>query len=61
MEDPQAQLTEEDDIEFGNVVTLQTSPHQINKNTVDMKLVFDSNKKYYSSMQESEEILILSE
>ena len=31
MDDPQAQLTQEDDVELDNVVTFQTSPHLINK------------------------------
>ena len=49
MNDPGAQLSEEDDVELGNIATYQNSPHQINKNVVDMKLLLDSSKGYYSS------------
>ena len=49
MNDPNAQLSEEDDVKLGNIVTYQNSPHQINKKVVDMKLLLDSSKGYYSS------------
>lgn len=42
-------LIEEDDIEFGNLVTFQSSPHSINKKAIDTKLIFDVNHGYYSS------------
>ena len=49
MDDPALELTEEDDIKLGNIVTYQASPHQINKNVVDMKLLLDQlGKGYYS-------------
>ena len=49
MDDPNSQISEEDDVELGNIVTYQNSPHKINKNVVDMKLMLDSSKGYYSS------------
>ena len=42
-------LIEEDDIEFGNLVTFQSSPHSINKKAIDTKLIFDADHGYYSS------------
>ena len=42
-------LIEEDDIEFGNLITFQSSPHSINKKAVDTKLIFDAGHGYYSS------------
>ena len=42
-------LIEEDDIEFGGLVTFQSSPHSINKNVIDTKLIFDAGHGYYSS------------
>ena len=49
MDDPAGELTEEDDIKLGNIITYQASPHQINKNVVDMKLLLDQlGKGYYS-------------
>ena len=42
-------LIEEDDIEFGGVVTFQSSPHSINKKVIDTKLIFDAGHGYYSS------------
>ena len=42
-------LIEEDDIEFGNLITFQSSPHSINKKVIDTKLVFDAGHGYYSS------------
>ena len=42
-------LIEEDDIEFGNWVTFQSSPHSINKKVIDTKLIFDADHGYYSS------------
>ena len=35
-------LIEEDDIEFGNLITFQSSPHSINKKVIDTKLIFDA-------------------
>ena len=49
MNDPDSQLSEEDDIELGGLETYNSSPHQVNKNVVDMKLLLDSSKGYYSS------------
>ena len=42
-------LIEEDDIEFGGLVTFQSSPHSINKKVIDTKLIFDADHGYYSS------------
>ena len=42
-------LIEEDDIEFGVLVTFQSSPHSINKKAIDTKLIFDADHGYYSS------------
>ena len=42
-------LIEEDDIEFGGLVTFQSSPHSINKKVIDTKLIFDAGHSYYSS------------
>ena len=42
-------LIEEDDIEFGNLITFQSSPHSINKKVIDTKLIFDAGHGYYSS------------
>ena len=42
-------LIEEDDIEFGNLITLKSSPHSINKKVIDTKLIFDAGHGYYSS------------
>ena len=49
MNDPDSQLTEEDDIELGGLETYNSSPHQVNKTVVDMKILLDSSKGYYSS------------
>ncbi|KAL9961705.1 hypothetical protein ACROYT_G030702 [Oculina patagonica] len=49
MDDPNAQVSQEDDVELGNVVTFQNSPHKVNKKVVDMKLLLDNSKGYYSS------------
>ena len=49
MTDPESQLSDEDGVELGNIVTYQNSPHQINKNVVDMKLLLDRSKGFYSS------------
>ena len=49
MNDPDSQLSEEDDIELGGITTYNSSPRQVNKNVVDMKLILDSSKGYYSS------------
>ena len=49
MNDPDSQLSEEDDIELGGITTYNSSPHQVNKNVVNMKLLLDSSKGYYSS------------
>ena len=42
-------IIEEDDIEFGGLVTFQSSPHSINKKVIDTKLIFDAGHGYYSS------------
>ena len=44
-----SQLIEEDDIEFGSLVTLQSSRHSINKKAIDTKLIFDVGHGYYNS------------
>ena len=49
MNKPDDHLIEEDDIEFGSLVTLQSSPHSINKKAIDTKLIFDAGHGYYSS------------
>ena len=43
------QLIEEDDIEFGDLITIKSSPHSINKKVIDTKLIFDAGHGYYSS------------
>ena len=43
------QLIEEDDIEFGDLITLKSSPHSINKKVINTKLIFDAGHGYYSS------------
>ena len=50
MDTPANHLTDEDVVEFGNLVTLKSSPHTINKNVVDTKLLFDAGDGYYSSI-----------
>ena len=42
-------LIEEDDIEFGGLVTFQSSPHSIIKKVIDTKLIFHADHGYYSS------------
>ena len=42
-------LIDEDDIEFENLVTFQSSPHSINKKAIDTKLIFDAGHGCYSS------------
>ena len=49
MEYHDSQLTEENDVELGDVKKYNSSPHQINKNTIEMNLLLDSSKGYYSS------------
>ncbi|KAL9970109.1 hypothetical protein ACROYT_G022435 [Oculina patagonica] len=49
MDDPNAQVSEENDVELGTIVTFQKSPHQVNKKVVDMKLLLDTSKGYFSS------------
>ena len=49
MEYHDSQLTEENDVELGDVKKYNLSPHQINKNTIDMNLLLDTSKGYYSS------------
>ena len=49
MEYHDSQLTEENDVELGDVKKYILSPHQINKNTIEMNLLLDSSKGYYSS------------
>ena len=43
------QLSEENDIELGALVTYNDSLHKINKKAIDMKLLLDSQKHFYSS------------
>ena len=49
MTDHTYQLSEENDIELGALVTYNGSLHKINKKAIDMKLILDSQKKFYSS------------
>ena len=49
MTDHSYQLSEENDIEFGSLVTYNDSLHKINKKAIDMQLILDSQKKFYSS------------
>ena len=49
MNKPSDHLIEEDDIEFGNLITFKSSPHSINKKAIDTKLLFDAGHGYYSS------------
>ncbi|KAL9955540.1 hypothetical protein ACROYT_G036878 [Oculina patagonica] len=49
MEKPSEQVSQENDIELGDEVYLDKSPHQINKKVIDMKLLLDASKGYYSS------------
>ncbi|KAL9965715.1 hypothetical protein ACROYT_G029557 [Oculina patagonica] len=49
MEKPSEQVSQENDIELGDEVYLDKSPHQINKKVIDMKLLLDASKRYYSS------------
>ena len=49
MTDPKSQISEENDVELGTIITYQNSPHKINKNVIDMKLLLDLSKGYYSS------------
>ena len=49
MTDHTYQLSEENDIELGALVTYNESLHKINKKAIDMKLLLDSQKHFYSS------------
>ena len=49
MEYHNSQLSEENDVELGDVKKYNSFPHQINKNTIEMNLLLDSSKGYYSS------------
>ena len=49
MEYHNSQLTEENDVELGDIKKYNLSPHQINKNTINMNLLLDTSKGYYSS------------
>ena len=49
MEYHNSQLTNENDVELGDIKKYNLSPHQINKNTIDMNLLLDTSKGYYSS------------
>ena len=49
MTDHTYQLSEENDIELGALVTYNDSLHKINKKAIDMQLIIDSQKKFYSS------------
>ena len=49
MLDPTGQLSEEDAVKIGKTVDYPNSPHLINKKAVDMKLLLDKSKGYYSS------------
>ncbi|KAL9989247.1 hypothetical protein ACROYT_G003776 [Oculina patagonica] len=45
MEKPSEQVSQENDIELGDEVYLDKSPHQINKKVIDMKLLLDASKR----------------
>ena len=49
MTDHNYQLSEENDIEFGALVTINDSLHKINKKAIVMQLILDSQNKFYSS------------
>ena len=49
MDDPQAEMTQENDIVLGNIEEVAESPHLFNKIAVSAKLLFDQPKGYYSS------------
>ena len=49
MNDPKSQISDENDVELGDSITFNNSPHKINKNVIDMKLLLDNSKGYYSS------------
>ena len=49
MNDPKSQISDENDVELGDTITFNNSPHKINKNVIDMKLLLDNSKGYYSS------------
>ena len=49
MDDPDSQLTEENDIELKGLTTYIPSQHQINKKVINMILFLDDDKGYYSS------------
>ena len=49
MTDHTYQLSEENDIELGLLVTYQNSLHKVNKKAISIKLLLDGQKGYYSS------------
>ena len=49
MQDPSGQTSEENDVEVYGTQEYQQSPHQINKTVVNMQLILDSDKQFYSS------------
>ena len=49
MNDPKSQISDENDVELGDTITFNNSPHKINKNVIDMKLLLDNSKGYFSS------------
>ncbi|KAL9960912.1 hypothetical protein ACROYT_G034420 [Oculina patagonica] len=49
MIDSDNQLSEENDIELGDLIDHPNPVHQINKKVIDTKLLLDSSKNYYSS------------
>ena len=49
MQDPTGQISEEDDIDIHGTQEYQSSHHQINKTVVNMELLLDSSKGFYSS------------
>ena len=49
MTDHTYQLTDENDIELGALVTYQNSLHKVNKKAISIKLLLDGQKGYYSS------------
>ena len=49
MNDPKSQISDENDVELGDTINFNNSPHKINKYVIDMKLLLDNSKGYYSS------------
>ena len=48
MQDPSGQISEENDVKLYGTQEYQPSPHQINKTVVNMQLILDSEKRFFS-------------